>query len=468
MTWLVTLLVTGALVLLPACDWPWSPSTPGSVAGPNPTASPGPRRIHFLSDNSTAFGLQLDRAAAAEFSRQTGIEVDVIAGPATTSDRLAESELYLMAQAPDIDVFQIDVIWPGILADDLLDLTPYIPRSQIDAYFPAIVQNNTVKGRLVGLPYFTDAGLLYYRTDLLAKYGISGPPQTWDELEAQAAKIQAGERLGAGDAGNSGFWGFVWQGDTYEGLTCDALEWQASNGGGVIVDGDGKVTVNNPAVQQALARARGWLNTISPPAVLNYQEAQSSQVWRAGNAAFMRNWSTAWAPGNAPDPKTGRASPIAGKFEVAPLPGGEPWPGGTGSPSGSGAEGRHAATLGGWQLAVSRYSQHPKEAVQFAAFLAGRDHQKVRAIKGSYLPTIKDLYNDPDVLAANPYFKRLYDVFTNAVARPSTVAAGAYNDVSTAYFTAVHTILTGERQPESVLPELQTQLEAILQARSLK
>src|SRR5919201_794708 len=106
MTWLVSLLVTGALVLLSACDWPWSsPSKPGSSAGPNPTSTPGPRRIRFLSDNSAAIGLELDGEAAAKFSPQTGTKVDVINGPATTSDRLAESELYLMAEAPDIDVF---------------------------------------------------------------------------------------------------------------------------------------------------------------------------------------------------------------------------------------------------------------------------------------------------------------------------------------------------------------------------
>jgi trehalose/maltose transport system substrate-binding protein len=147
---------------------------------------------------------------------------------------------------------------------------------------------------------------------------------------------------------------------------------------------------------------------------------------------------------------------VADKFDVAPLP------------QGSGKGGLHAATLGGWQLAVSRYSRHPAEAAQFVAFLAGREHEKVRAIKGSYLPAIKDLYNDPEVLAAHPYFKRLYEVFTNTVARPSTAAAGAYNDVSTAYFTAVHAMLTGEQPPRNALPNLQTQLEAILETHSVK
>jgi trehalose/maltose transport system substrate-binding protein len=442
-----------ALGLLSACDWPWSSSANSRVPTPNPASSPGPHRIRFLSDNSTSIGLQLDRDAAAQFTRSTGIEVEVITGAVSTGDRLAQSQLYLMAESPDVDVYQIDVIWPGILASDLLDLSQYIPKAQIDSYFPAVVRNDTVEGRLVGLPYFIDAGLLYYRTDLFAKYGISGPPQTWDDLEAEASEIQSGERA----ADNADFWGFVWQGDAYEGLTCNALEWQASQGGGVIIDGDGKVTVDNPATTQALVRAHRWVNSISPPEVLGYQEAQSLQPWKLGNAAFMRNWSTAWAPSNAPDTVTGQASKVAGKFDVAPLPQGNNTPGGS-----------HAATLGGWQLAVSRYSQHPAEAAQFVAFLAGKDHEKVRALNGSYLPSIKDLYNDPDVLAAYPYFKRLYNVFTGAVARPSTVTAGAYNDVSTAYFTAVHAMLTGELAPSNALPNLQTQLQAILETHSVR
>ena len=163
--------------------------------------------------------------------------------------------LLIAAGATDIDIFQIDIIWPGILVEHAVDLEEYIPQEEIEAHFPAIVENNTVDGKLVGLPWFTGAGLLYYRTDLLEKYGYSGPPERWDNLEEIAQIIQAGERA----EGNDNFWGFVWQGNNYEGLTANALEWQYSHNGGQIIEPDGTITVNNSNSVAALARAAAWV-----------------------------------------------------------------------------------------------------------------------------------------------------------------------------------------------------------------
>src|SRR5690606_37868009 len=141
-------------------------------------------------------------------------------------------------------------------------------------YFPRIVENNTVGDKLVGIPWFTDAGLMYYRTDLLEKYGYEGPPTTWSEFEEMANTIQEGER-----AENPDFWGYTWQGNAYEGLTCNALEWQVSNGGGFIIeegdDGSPTVTVNTPQVVAAMEMAAGWVGTISPEGVTTYLEEES-------------------------------------------------------------------------------------------------------------------------------------------------------------------------------------------------
>ncbi|PJF45072.1 MAG: ABC transporter substrate-binding protein [Phototrophicales bacterium] len=361
------------------------------------------------------------------------VSVEIVPRPDSATDTIAQYLNFFEAQSGDIDVYQIDVIWPGILAEHLVDLNEYLPAEVIDAHFAPIIENNTVDGRLVGLPWFTDAGLLYYRTDLLEKYGLD-VPRTWQELTEYAQIIQDGERA----EGNADFYGFVFQGNAYEGLTCDALEWQASSGGGVIISPEGEIQVNNPETIAAFELAASWVGTISPEGVTTYQEEEARGVFQAGNAAFMRNWPYAYSLGQAED------SPIAGLFDVTTLPGAE--------------EGMTAATLGGWQLAVSQYSDNVEAAVALAAFLASPEEQKIRAIEGSYNPTIGALYEDEDVLEAVPFFGSLFDVFTNAVARPSTVSGAEYNNVSILYFTAVHSILTGQQSAADALAVLEQDL----------
>ena len=335
-----------------------------------------------------------------------------------------------------MDVLQVDVIWPAILASHLLDLAP-AAGDAVAAHYPALIENNTVDGRLVALPWFTDAGILYYRQDLLEKHGEQ-VPATWRELTATAARIQAAERA----AGNDRLWGFVWQGRAYEGLTCNALEWVASHGGGRIVDADGRVTIDNPAAVQALATAAGWVGTISPPGVLNYAEEEARGVFQSGQAVFMRNWPYVWALAQSED------SPVRGRVGVAPLPAGE--------------GGAPAATLGGWQLAVSKYSRHPALAADLAAFLTGPAEQQRRAIAGALQPTIAALYEDPDVIAANPFFARLAATFDAAVPRPSAPTGARYNRVSNAFFGTVHAVLAGERDAAEALAELDRRLTDLL------
>jgi trehalose/maltose transport system substrate-binding protein len=351
--------------------------------------------------------------------------------------------LYLQffeAKSSEVDVMAIDVIWPGDMADNLLDLYQFEGfKEAVDRHFPAIVENNTVEGKLVGMPWMTDAGLLFYRTDLLEKYGYSGPPQTWDELEEMATKIQEGERA----AGNADFWGFVWQGKPYEGLTCDALEWIKSSGGGSIVEPDGTISINNDAAVKAIERAKGWIGTISPPGITGFLEEDARRAWQGGNAAFMRNWPYAYSLGNNDD------SAVKGKFDATKLPGAE--------------AGMSAAALGGWQIAVSKYSAHPEVAAKVALFLTSEEVLKARATKLSILPTIMDLYKDKDVLEARPFMEKLYDVFINAVARPSTVTSPKYNQVSTLFFNAVYAVLTERKDAQTALEELALDIEDLLQ-----
>jgi trehalose/maltose transport system substrate-binding protein len=398
--------------------------------------SNGAARAATLSISCGAVGkeLSLCRQGVEAWAHRTGNQVKVVATPNSATERFALYQQILASQSSDIDIFQIDVVWPGTLAPHLVDLSQNIGSDVTKQYFPTLIANDTVAGRLVAMPWFTNAGVLYYRKDLLEKYGAE-PPATWLQLTDIARRIQNAER----EAGNPRMQGFVFQAKGYEGLTCDALEWIDSFGGGALVDADGKVTVDNPRAVAALELATSWIGDIAPRGVLNYDEEESRGVFQSGNAVFMRNWPYAWALGNAED------SPIRGKIGVIALPAG-------------GADGHHSGVLGGWQLAVSRYSQHPQLAADLVRYLTGYAEQKRRAIAGSYIPTIPALYRDPEVLAAAPFFGELYATFEHAVARPSRIAGARYARVSAEFYYTVHDVLSGKTAAAPALAALQRKL----------
>ena len=380
--------------------------------------------------------LELCKAATQAWAKKTGNEVQVVSMPNDGSERLALYQQLLSARSDKIDVLQLDVVWPGLLATHLLDLKPYTKGVEKE-HFPAMIANNTVGGSLVAMPWFIDAGLLYYRKDLLDKHGQK-VPQTWEELAVSAKKVQDAERAG----GNDKMWGYVWQGRAYEGLTCDALEWVASYDGGGIVDASGKVTINNPNTATALRTAASWVGSISPTSVLNYGEEEARGVFQAGNSVFMRNWPYAYSLAQGAD------SAVKGKVGVTVLPKG-------------GASGRNASTLGGAVIGVSKYSKNAAQAADLVMYLTGSTVQKERALKGSYNPSISVLYKDAEILAANPFMGALHSTFTSAVPRPATVTASKYNQVSNAFWNAAHEVLSGKAKPEAALTELDASLNRL-------
>jgi trehalose/maltose transport system substrate-binding protein len=253
-----------------------------------------------------------------------------------------------------------------------------------------------------------------------------------------AARIQAGERA----KGNESFWGFVWQGAAAECLTCNALEWQASEGGGRIIERDKTISVNNPQTIRAWERAARWVGSISPPSVVAYKEWDGTNVWAAGNAAFMRNWPQAAVASRA------AGSSIRNKFDVTLLPAGQ--------------AGR-AGTLGGTSLAVSRFSAHPREALALVRYLSSGNLQVERSRALSVPPTRRPLYELPEVLEPNPYFGPVGQALRTgvAVSRPADLARKNYEDVTEAYIQAVHSVLTREQSAPDAAAALEKQLMRI-------
>jgi trehalose/maltose transport system substrate-binding protein len=371
-----------------------------------------------------------------QFTRETGIRVKLLPSPESNWDKLALWQELLETGASGPDVYGIDVIWPRILNEYFIDLKPHFAK-EISLQFPAMAASYTVDGKLVALPYRADIGLLYYRTDLLSKYGYREPPRTWDELQIMATRIQAGERA----KGKKKFWGFVWQGAAAEALTCNALEWQAAEGGGQIIEEDGTISVNNPHAIRAWQRAARWVGSISPPSVVGYEEWDALNVWVAGDAAFMRGWPTAYLDSHAAE------SPIRDRFDVGLLPGGSA---------------RRVGTLGGAALAVSRFSAHPREALELVRYLSSSDVQTKRSRVFSQPPTLPDLYELPAVLDPNPRFALLSQAFrTGIVQRPSGVTGKKYHDVTNAYIKAVHSVLTRETSGPEAAAALENELVRI-------
>lgn len=424
----------------PAADQPvgWSMQKPEWL-----DADLSGQTINWMGSDD-GVGAAYDQAMCDAFAEWTGATVNFLPGAQSATDRLTFYTQALSAGSSDFDVAQIDVIWPGIMnqwAEDLSQEAQELAEAG-STFFERILDNNTIDDKVVSLPFFTDAGLLYYRTDLLEQYGFDAAPMTWTELEEMAQTIMEGE-----GANNSAFTGFTFQAAAYEGLTCNGLEWQYSNGGGEIVTPEGEVTLNNEQAIAAIERARGWIGTIAPSAVTGYMEEDGRGVWQGGNAAFHRNWPYVYSISAADD------SELQGKFDIAQLPMGD----------GEGAT--HAATLGGWNTFVPTTAANVEGGRLFAKWVGSAEQQFSRAIERSQNPTIREVYDRPEVFESNPFMEQLFDVFeSGSVARPSNVAQDLYNDVSIAYFTKLNEILTGQHDDVAqAIEDLAAEIDDVMQ-----
>ncbi len=417
------------LVFLDGCG---SPST----QYPLPTTSEAERPSLIVMSIASGVNGQFEAKTLKSFVNRGGYQLRYIPTFESDNDRLEMYQQLLHNHSHQPDIFEIDVIWPPLLADDLVDLKPYI-GSDIDSFPPELIETYTVKGRLIAIPTFVDTGLLYYRSDLLKKYGFSGPPKTWDELERMAKAIQSGERR----AGKKHFWGFVWQGQKSEALTCNALEWQVSQGGGPILNEDHTVDVGNSNSVRALERAVDWIGTISPPGVVAYGEDDSFNVWQSGNAAFLRSWVYFYGA-------TREASgPIRDRFGVAMLPGGM---------------GGRTRMLGGAAVSVSKYSEHRSEAISAIRHLTSVNVQRIRIVEDGSIPTRSLLQQSPDSMLNTPFHGPLAgQVMNGVISRPAVLAGKSYDKVSRAYFEAVHAALMRQMTPKEALANLQRRLVQI-------
>jgi trehalose/maltose transport system substrate-binding protein len=390
------------------------------------------QKITFVGD-SVGNGHVRDLALAKRFTKDTGIKVSVNPHPSASDQAYSQLVRAFSQKSGSIDVAMIDVVWPGAFAPYLVNLKSKLGK-QSKIHAAGIVQADTVGGKLVAMPWFGDFGLLYYRTDLLKKYGYKAPPKTWSELFKMAKKIQDGEQKS-----NSSFYGFVFQGNSYEGLTCNALEWIASAGGGHFID-NGKATINNSKAKTVLDAMRSQIGKVTPRGVTTYQEDQTEHAFDSGDAAFARNWPYQYGIGAT------AGSKVKGKFSVTTLP--------------HGSAGKPVGTVGGWQLAVSKYSKHKDATIEFVRYMTSPAVEKFDAITNSNVPTIPSVAKDKAVVKTNPYLKPAIASVAR-VTRPAKYLGTHYNEASKVIYQGINQILNGT-PAKDVLPGIQSKLNQIL------
>jgi trehalose/maltose transport system substrate-binding protein len=377
-----------------------------------------------------------DKIVADYEKLHPNIEIKVQQVPDKNTEAYGFILQLMEAKSSKVDIIRTDIVWIGDLADHLVDLNKYGADKVSKEFFPQIIENNTVNGKLAALPMYVDVGMLYYRPDLLKKYNLT-VPETWMELTKAAYLIQSGERKN----GNQDFEGYMWDAPCNEGLTCTGLELINSFNGGTIVSKDKKVTVDNANAVKAIAMAAKWIGTISPAGVNSMKGEEIRAVFQSGNAAFMRNFPYAYVLSQQP------GSAVKGKVGIAPLPHGE--------------GGKSSGVLGGYQVSVNKYSKHPKEAAEFLIYFTSAKAQKMRAVEAGNAPAIPDLYKDKDVLKKSPEYSDIYNALLTAVPRPSTQCAPNYTQVSITFYKEVYDVLTGKKDAASALSDAAKKISKI-------
>lgn len=364
-----------------------------------------------------------------EFERRhPGVIVREELLPSSTDQQHQFYAINLEDQRATFDLLAVDVIWVQefAMAGWIQDLDHLLPPSERDLYFPAAIQAATFETRLHAIPWYIDAGVLYYRRDLLDRYGFS-PPRNWPELVRIARTILQGER-------DRALHGFVWQGKQYEGLVCVALEFIWGHGANVLEE--------KPGAESAVTFMRDLVvrEKISPALVFTADEEATRHLFGAGRAIFMRNWPYAWPLFQQ------EGSPVRGKVGIAPLPS---FPGY-----------RSASTLGGWMLAVPRRAAHQREAAELITFLTSPEIQRRMALEIGYKPTRRDLYRDASLLQSQPWLRELAPVLSAARPRP---VSPYYLMLSQALQPELSAALVGTKSPRAALASARWQMAHILE-----
>jgi multiple sugar transport system substrate-binding protein len=430
-----------AVLAATACGSSGSSSGSSGASAPAVSGSATSGNITWWASPITTSGSDPRTVLISKFEKAyPNIHVKLQSAPTDTDTNRTSLITTISGGATSPDVYMGDVIWPGQFGKAGLaaPLSKYLPSSYFSSFAPGLVQGATYNGQVYGAPLYEDEGFLYYRKDLLAKEHMA-VPTTWEQLESDATTL-----VHKGDIK----YGYVWQGDSYEGLTCNFMEYLGSAGGTALNSGLTKATIDSPAGQKALTFMRSLITSgASPSAVTTMQEPQAMSAFANGQSAFLRNWDYGYSYANT----ASSPSKIVGKVGVAPLPtfAGETAPG--------------TSNIGGWNLYINPHSKNVATDLTFIKWMTSPAAQTVLATQFSEIPTVQSVRTSAAVVAKNPVLATVPK--TRLIPRPAQTPD--YAKVSQAIYTNVNAVLSGSSSANSGLSTASSQINSAVSSSGL-
>jgi multiple sugar transport system substrate-binding protein len=348
-----------------------------------------------------------------EFQDQNqDIRLNIVEGPFDTN--LQENLLtsaFLLGDSP-YDVLNMDIVWvPKFAAAGWLrPIDDRVPREQLADMLENTIEGGRYQGKLYRMPTTSDAGVLYYRTDLLQQAGAK-PPETFQDMLTIAQQLQGKQNAA---------WGYLWQGKQYEGVSAMFVEVLEGFGGFWVNPDTLEVGLDRPESIQAVEFLRNTITKrVSPSGVTTYGEEETRQLFQAGDSVFLRNWPYVWRLVNKEDSK------VRGKVGIKPML--------------QGANQRGGSSLGGWGLAISSTTRHPDEAWRLIQFMTSKEMMRRFVLETGLISSYKSLYTDPGIVAKYPHFPQLLEAVQQSVLRPPVAQYAQASDILQRYLSAAFT-----------------------------
>ena len=432
-TWQAAALVAAGALTAAGCSSSSSSGSTGSTAPVSGGSSSAPGNatsgtINWWASPINTSGTDVRQVLIKDFEAQyPNIKVTLTSAPTNTDTNRAALATDISGGAATPDVFMGDVIWPAQFGAHQLavPLSDYLPTSYFAQFAPGLVQGASYQGKVYGSPLFEDQGFLYYRKDLLAKENLP-VPTTWEQLESEAEQLQKAGLVK---------YGYVWEGASYEGLTCNYMEYLADAGGTATNSSYTSASLDSAASVKAVTFMRSLITSgVSPAATSTFQQDQAMSTFASGQAAFLRNWDYAYADSQV------KGTPTVGKVGVAPMP----------TFQGQSAPGY--SNIGGWNLYINPHSKNIAADLTFIKFMASTKAQTDLAVVSSSIPTVESVRTSPAIIAESPVLATVPK--TKLIPRPA--GTPNYPQLSTAIYQNVNAALAGSVSPSAAMSAAQS------------